>query len=280
MSDGTLFLVGTPIGNLGDASPRSLETLRSVSAIYAEDTRRTAVLVGRFGISTPLRSLHEHNEAARVAEVLDQLRQGESCALVSDAGTPTISDPGRHLVSAVLAAGLRVASVPGPSAVTSAVAISGLPGEAFAFFGFAPRKGRLRTVWMDRVLRSPVTTVVFESPRRLTGLLAEWVDRGQGARKCVVCRELTKLHEEVCRGTVASLSDYYTDREVRGEVTVVIAGQEVAGPSTDREEAQRVAEEMVRAGHSTRDVARRLQEDLGLPRNEAYEMALAAEGSE
>lgn len=280
MNDGTLFLVGTPIGNLGDVSPRALETLRSVSAVYAEDTRRTSVLLGRFGIPTTLRSLHEHNETARAAEVLGLLRGGESCALVSDAGTPTISDPGRRLVAAVLEAGLSVASVPGPSAVTAAVAVSGLPGDGFAFYGFAPRKGRQRREWLDLVLNSPVTTVVFESPKRLRDLLEEWIERGHASRLCVVCRELTKLHEEICRGTVASLRDYYSGRDVRGEVTVVVAGADISKQTTDLVEARRVAEAMLRDGGSTRDIAHHLQRELGLTRNEAYEVALAAEERE
>ncbi len=278
MSQATLFVVSTPIGNLADLSGRARETLASVSALYAEDTRHSATLLRHFGFSTPLRSLHKHNEAARVAEVLARLEAGERCAVISDAGTPTVSDPGARLVAAVAGAGFRVEPIPGPSAVTAALSASGLPADRFLFQGFAPRKGADRDAWMDRVASSPDTVVVFEAPGRLAKLLEDWDALGMTHRSCVICRELSKLHEEIRYGTVAGHLDYYSEHEVRGEVTVVLEGNARAEPGepVDQEQALAVAREMVEAGRTTQEVTRRLRGEFGMTRNEAYQLALKA----
>lgn len=275
-----LYLVSTPIGNLGDLSRRARETLAGVETIYAEDTRRTGVLLDELGIDGSLRSLHEHNEAERAGEILDRLAEGAALALVSDAGTPSVSDPGRRVVAAALEEGHRVAAVPGPSAVTAALSVSGLPADRFAFLGFPPRGGEERDRWMRRSADLPVTAVIFESPRRLSGLLEEWEERGLGDRECVVARELTKKFEEVRRATVSRLRMSYEGEQVRGEVTLVLAAAEPVDWREREEEIRERLRAMARDGHSTRDMTRRLQEEFDVPRNDAYEMALEARGSD
>lgn len=276
-----LYLVGTPIGNLDDITERAVATLREADVVYAEDTRRTGRLLAALGARTPLRSLHAHNEAERTEEILERLRRGERCALVSDAGTPAVSDPGRRVTAAVLEAGLRVVPVPGPSAVLAALSASGLPADLFAFLGFPPRGGRARKEWLSMVARSPVTVVAFESPRRLGRLLVDLEAVGLGGRIAVVAREMTKLHEEIRRGAVAELRERFSAGEVRGEVTLVVEGLPRAGgeEGASRAEAAAAARRLARAGHSTREIAEHLQQEFGVPRNEAYEVGLqAAEG--
>ncbi|MEJ2548215.1 MAG: 16S rRNA (cytidine(1402)-2'-O)-methyltransferase [Gemmatimonadota bacterium] len=279
MSETALYLVGTPIGNLDDLSPRGVATLAAVERVYAEDTRRTSRLFRRFSIDTPLRSLHAHNEAARAVEVVDLLAGGGSCALVTDAGAPGVSDPGARLVRAVAEAGYRVLAVPGPSAVTAAAGLSGFPVDRFLFLGFAPRKGRDRSEWLRLCATAPVAVIAFEAPGRVAALLREWDAEGLGSRACCVCRELTKLHEEVRRGTVASLADYYASQDVRGEVTVVLsppADGSGAGPGPDPEAIAAKALELSRKGLGAREISEALQISFGLRRNEAYAAALAA----
>lgn len=278
MTRGTLYVVSTPIGNLADLSSRALQTLESVPVLYAEDTRHSATLLRHYGFRTPLRSLHEHNEESRIEEVLERLGTGGACALISDAGTPTVSDPGTRLVAAVARAGHRVEPIPGPSAVTAALAASGLPAGRFLFLGFAPRKGSHRRAWMRQVVESPDTVVVFESPGRLAALLADWLEAGAGERPCVVCRELTKLHEEVRYGTVAGLRDYYEQEDVRGEVTVVLEGRasDASDDPVDEAQASAVAQRLASEGRTTQEIARRLRGEFGMTRNRAYELALRA----
>jgi 16S rRNA (cytidine1402-2'-O)-methyltransferase len=275
MTEAALYLVGTPIGNLEDLSPRAVATLADVDVVYAEDTRRTARLLARSGVRATLRSLHAHNEAARTAEVVALIAGGGRCALVTDAGSPTVSDPGARVVRAVAGAGLPVRSVPGPSAVTAAVGLSGFDADRFLFLGFAPRKGSERRAWLATSATQSVTVVAFEAPGRIGALLRDWAGLGIGDRPCCVCREITKLHEETRRGTVSSLADYYSENETRGEITVVLAAaRPEAVSATDR--AREVAEEMARTGSTTREIAGRLRTEFGLARNEAYEVALRA----
>lgn len=269
-----LYVVGTPIGNLSDLSRRAVECLREAEIVYAEDTRRTGRLLKEVGSEAPLRSLHEHNEAARTDEVLDRLRGGGRCALVTDAGTPGISDPGRRVVEAVRDEGLEVVPVPGPSAVTAALSVAGLPADRFVFLGFPPRSGGEREAWLERVETLPWTTVVFEAPNRVADLLEAWSERDLGARTCVLCRELTKMHEEVVRATVDELRDRLAGTEVRGEVTLVLEGADAPGWEERREEARRSGRRVLEEGGTTRDVSDHLQEAFGVPRNAAYEMAL------
>lgn len=273
-----LYVVGTPIGNLSDLTRRAEEVLAGADIVYAEDTRRTGILLQELGIDASLRSLHEHNEAARTEEVVEAVRSGNRCVLVSDAGTPAVSDPGRRVVDRVLGEGLRAVPIPGPSAVVAALSVSGLPGDRFSFLGYPPRRGRPRETWMDDACGLRTTIVVFESPRRLHELLAEWERRGLGGRRCVVCRELTKRFEEIHAGTVAELEEHYAHREVRGEVTVVLEGAEPPSWREVREEVTERARELVRAGESTRDVVAVLVDEYGVPRNEAYDLALRVAG--
>lgn len=286
MDSGTLYLVATPIGNLADLSPRALEVLGRVPVAYAEDTRRTLKLVRHFDLRTRLVSLHAHNERERIDEVLAALEVGEDRALVTDAGTPSVSDPGAALVQAVADAGLRVVPIPGPSAVLAALAASGFGADEFAFLGFPPRGGAKRDTWLRRCVALDMTVVAFESPKRLGRLLSDLAEAGLGGTPACVCRELTKLHEEVRRGTVASLGDYYGEAEVRGEVTVVIdrARPEAGGAgragdaagAADEAELLANARGMADRGASTRAIAAALKRDYGLPRNAAYSIALAA----
>lgn len=269
---GSLYIVSTPIGNLDDLGPRAAEVLRSADRILAEDTRRTRILADRAGARAPLVSLHAHNEAERTERVLSWLASGESLALVSDAGTPLVSDPGGRLVDAVARAGHSVVPIPGPSAVLAALVASGLPGDRFTFLGFLARKGAARARDLQRVAGSQETVVLFESPRRLARLLEDLTERCGPDRPAAVARELTKLHEEVRRGTLRELSSYYGEGPPRGEVTVVVAARAEDEPGEeDRErEARALATSMLAEGARASAVAREIADRLALPRNVAY----------
>ena len=212
-------MVATPIGNLEDLSPRAQRVLREVAVIACEDTRHTALLVPAHGIETPRVSLHAHNEARRVPELLARLARGESIALVSDAGTPLVSDPGQRLVRAALEAGHAVVPVPGPSAVLAALVASGFDTDRFAFFGFLPRKGAERARALEALAAFPGTLVLFEAPNRAAPTLRD-LHAALGARRAALARELTKRHETVLRGRLGELA---LD-ELRGELTIVIEG--------------------------------------------------------
>lgn len=273
---GVLYLVSTPIGNLADLSARAAAVLGDVSVCYAEDTRRTGRLLAHLAHEVPLRSLHAHNEAARVSEIVQRLEAGEDCALVSDAGTPGVSDPGRRVVQAAHERGLRIVPLPGASAVLTALSVSGLPADRFLFLGFAPRRGSARSEWVARAAESPDTVVVFESPRRLELLLVHLSEAGMADRPCVLCRELTKLHEEVWSGTIGELHHERAGETVRGEITLVIAGAE-ARAEPNHETLARAARELARSGASTRDIVDRLCDEFGISRNRAYEVGLRVE---
>ena len=216
---GTLFVVATPIGNLEDVSARALRVLREATVIAAEDTRRTAQLLARFAIPTPTTSLHEHNEKKKMAALVERLQRGEAIALVSDAGTPTISDPGLQLIRAAIEAGVRVEPIPGPSAAMAALAVSGLPTDTFTFLGFPPVKGSERSRWFDEVRAAGRTVVFFEAPHRIRQTLQQLLD-ALGDAEIAVGRELTKAHEELVRGPISSVIGSLG--EPRGEYTVVV----------------------------------------------------------
>jgi 16S rRNA (cytidine1402-2'-O)-methyltransferase len=220
---GTLYLVSTPIGNLEDLTARAARLLRGADRILAEDTRRTRILADEVESDAPLVSLHEHNEAGRTEQVLGWLAAGEELVLVSDAGTPLVSDPGARTVAAVAEAGHRVVPIPGPSAVLAALVASGLPSETFAFLGFPAKKGGERTTLLNRIATSDETVVLFESPHRLVGLLEDLESLCGEEREVAVARELTKVHEEFIRGTLAEARRYYETHPAKGEVTVVVA---------------------------------------------------------
>ena len=279
---GTLFVVGTPIGNLDDVTIRAAEVLRAVGVCYAEDTRRTRKLLDHLGARTPIKSLHQHNEQARVEEILEQLRSGVSLALVSDAGTPTISDPGCRVLQAVLDEGGSVSPIPGPSAVVSALSVSGFSANQFAFVGFPPRRGKARDAWISDVVSTEETVVVFEAPRRLVKLLDDLVEAGIGTRQAVICRELTKLHEEVVPGTVTELATIYGEGSVKGEVTIVVSGAvDVTDAALDLATIRESSKVWAREGTSRRDIAERLVREFGIGRNLAYRLSIQKEeGSE
>lgn len=275
----TLYLVSTPIGHLGDLSPRAADTLRSVDRILAEDTRRTRILANHAEARAPLVSLHAHNERARIARILGWLEAGESLALVSDAGTPLVSDPGGRVVAAVAERGFDIVPIPGPSAVLAALVSSGLPTDRFVFLGFPERKGKARRALLDRVASSEETVVLFESPRRLVALLEALVEACGPERRVSVARELTKIHEEIRRGTLVEVAAYYRERPPKGEVTLVVAAGEQDALAADREaEAVSLAEELIGEGMKPSAAARELANRLRVARNDAYRIVHDLEG--
>jgi 16S rRNA (cytidine1402-2'-O)-methyltransferase len=267
---GSLSVVATPIGNLADLSQRAADVLRSADLVLAEDTRHTGRLLAHVGSTAPQRSLHEHNERARVDEVVDRIAGGAHVALVTDAGTPLVSDPGLVLVRSCIAAGLPVVPVPGPSAVMAALVASGLASDRFAFDGFLPRRGRARAVRLAELADEPRTSVLFLSPHRTAEDLADLADACGEERPAALCRELTKLHEEVRRGTLGALRD--SAREgTRGEVTLVLAGApEPDEPEPDDGALADAVEALVAAGSSTRDAVERVATERGLRRRAVY----------
>ena len=268
---GTLFIVSTPIGNLGDLSERAIATLRSVNAVLAEDTRHSRPLLERHGVAAKLVAYHEHNEAKTTPGLVARLVAGESFALISDAGTPLLSDPGSRLVRAAIDAGVAVSPVPGASALLAALVGSGLDAERFTFFGFLARKGRERTETVAAIGALSHTAVLYEAPARVGETLADLVTAGAGDREAVVARELTKQFEEFRRGTVRALAESYREEAPRGEVVLVIAGAE---PAVLDEDALRARARALRAdGLSARDVVRVLTEEAHAPRNLAYRLA-------
>ncbi len=263
-----LYLVSTPIGNLSDLSGRAARVLGEVERVFAEDTRRTGRLLQHFGVDTPLTSLHQHNEAARAGRVLECLESGRDAAVVSDAGTPLVSDPGARVVDAALEAGHEVVPVPGPSAVLAALVGSGLPADRFVFLGFAPRKGLERRALLQRIADSPETTVLFEAPGRLPRLLADLERACSPGRRVAVAREMTKLHEEFVRGTLADARAHFGERAPRGEVTLVI--DRSPGGEPDESAAREVAAGLLAGGARPSEAVRELMARLGVSRNRAY----------
>ncbi|MEZ4422421.1 MAG: 16S rRNA (cytidine(1402)-2'-O)-methyltransferase [Gemmatimonadota bacterium] len=271
-----LYLVSTPIGNLADVTLRALDTLRRVDLVLAEDTRRTRILLDHHGIGTPLSSLHEHNEARRVESVLERLADGGTVALVSDAGTPLVSDPGSRLVRSVVEAGHPVVPIPGPSAVLAALVASGLPGERFTFLGFAPRKGAERQRTLERVSASEETCVLFEAPPRLVRLLTDLAEACGEDREACVAREVTKMHEEFRRGVLRELADHYQAHPPRGEVTLVVAPSAPRGVEDPDIEAS--ARALLAEGLRPSQAAQALSQRLGISRNHAYRVVQSLAG--
>jgi 16S rRNA (cytidine1402-2'-O)-methyltransferase len=268
---GTLFIVSTPIGNMGDFSFRAVEVLKTVNAVLAEDTRHTRNLLDRYEITTSSVSYHEHNEAKMTPALVERLRAGESLALVSDAGTPLLSDPGSRLVAAAIAAAAPVVPIPGASAMLAALVASGLAVDRFTFFGFLTRTGRERRETLDEISTLRHTAVLYESPNRVADTLGELEQRGIGGRQAVVAREMTKQFEEVRRGTVSELRAYYESSSPRGEIVLLIAGG-VKSPASDDEVRERVAA-LRGAGMSSRDVAASVARELGVSKRLAYRLA-------
>lgn len=278
MTAGKLVVVGTPIGNLGDLAPRAVEVLRTADVVAAEDTRRARALLSAAGVPARGRlvSVHAHNEGERAARLVDRALDGAVVAVVSDAGMPGISDPGAALVQAAAVAGVPVEVVPGPSAVLAALAVSGLPSDRFAFEGFLPRRGRSRDRRLAGIAASDRTVVVFESPRRVPGTLADLARVCGPDRPVAVARELTKLHEEVWRGSAGeAAARAAAGGEPRGEHVIVVAGAAAGDPVGAEALEARVRAEL-EAGASVRDAARTASAELGVARRTAYDAALRA----
>jgi 16S rRNA (cytidine1402-2'-O)-methyltransferase len=267
-----LFLVSTPIGNLGDFSARALEVLQSVDYILCEDTRRTQKLLTRFNFRSRLVSLHEHNERQRLPKILALMKKGKVFALVSDAGAPLISDPGYSLVQTLIHEDIPFTSIPGPSAVITAILLSGFPLQQFTFAGFMPLKPGARTKALQKLAElKEHTLVLFESPERIHGLVRE-ISEVLGNRNLALCREMTKLHEEVLRGTASELSKQLADKKWTGECTVVIAPGEEEPVEISDETIQIRFDELVRQGLSRKDAIQKLTRETGRSRNDLYEL--------
>ncbi|HTR20402.1 MAG TPA: 16S rRNA (cytidine(1402)-2'-O)-methyltransferase [Gemmatimonadales bacterium] len=269
---GTLFVVATPLGNLSDLSPRAADTLRRVAVVAAEDTRHTRPLLTHIGSPARLVAFHAHSTEAALRNVLRLLAGGKDVALVTDAGTPTVSDPGAELVAAARAKGIAVITIPGPTAVAAALAVSGLAGDRYLFLGFLPRRGGERRRLLEVVARSEWTVVLFEAPNRAADLLSDLAQSCGTDRPAAVGRELTKLHEETRGGTLGELAGYYAEAPVRGEVTIIVSGTGRAPREAVRPDPEELARTLLAEGVSRRDVADRLAEETGISRNSAYRL--------
>jgi 16S rRNA (cytidine1402-2'-O)-methyltransferase len=275
MSIGTLYVVATPLGNLGDLTRRAEEVLRAVPVVAAEDTRRTRGLLTHLGASPQLLSFHQHSPARRTESLLEILEEGRDVALVTDAGTPAISDPGAELVAAVRGRGVPVVPIPGPSAVATALSVAGLGGDRYLFLGFVPRKGAERRRLLERAVGDEWPTVFFEAPPRLAALLRDLAALAGGDRRAVVTRELTKLHEEVRAGALDELAAHFEATEPRGELTIVLAGADAPAEPPDRTgEAATLAQSLLAEGRTRKEIVRHLADALGLPRNDAYRLVM------
>lgn len=278
---GALYVVGTPIGNLGDFSPRAVETLEQADFIAAEDTRVTLKLLNHFGIKKPLISYFEHNKLEHGPVIVARLKEGQTCALVSDAGMPAVSDPGETLVAACAAEGLPVYVVPGPTAAVSALAVSGLPTGRFTFEGFLSVNKRSRKEHLDAVEQEERTMIFYEAPHKLRKTLSDFSKVFGPDRRIALCRELTKVHEEVWRTTLGEAAAHYREQEPRGEFVLVIAGREpVEAPKeahTPQEGAAR-ARELLEQGLSPSGAAKQAAQELGLKKSQVY--ALLVEDSQ
>jgi 16S rRNA (cytidine1402-2'-O)-methyltransferase len=273
-STGKLVLVGTPIGNLGDLTPRAIEALRTADVVACEDTRRTRALLSAAGVPAGgrLRAVYEHNEAHAAQRIAREARDGRTVAYVTEAGTPGISDPGARLVRACIDEGVTVTAVPGPTALAVALVLSGLPADRFVFEGFLPRRGAARRSRLSALAAEPRTIVVFEAPGRLAGTLADLAGVCGDDRPAAVARELTKLHEEVLRAPLGACVALAAGGDPRGEHVVVLAG--AARREVSDETLVRAVRDALADGSSARDVAARVAADLDVPRRRVYELAL------
>jgi 16S rRNA (cytidine1402-2'-O)-methyltransferase len=273
---GTLYIVATPIGNLEDMTFRAVRILKEVKLIAAEDTRQTRKLLHAYGIDTPLTSLYDHNEAVKSGVIMKKLAEGADVAYVSDAGTPGVSDPGYLLVHEALSRQYRVVPIPGASAVITALCASGLPMDRFVFQGFLPQKPEKRRAMLSSIKDEAMTSVFYESPKRLTAALRDISDI-LGSRQAVVAREMTKLFEEMIRGSVDEIIAVLADRVVKGEITLLIAGREKSPALySDREIRERIAMLQKTGEFSVRDLADRLTRELGISKRSVYQQIVKA----
>ena len=272
----SLVLVGTPIGNLGDMTPRAVEALRTADTIACEDTRRTRALLSHLGLpgGRRLLAVHDHNEAGEVANVLARLDRGEQVVVVTDAGMPGISDPGERLVAAAAAAGHAVEVVPGPSAMIAALVVSGLPTSRFAFEGFLPRKGPVRAQRLSEIAADQRTTVLFEAPHRVRQTVADLAEVAGELRRVALVRELTKLHEEVWRGTLAAAVERLDAKEPRGEYVVVLDGAPPPAPAGE-DDVESALRTRLDAGADKKAAIAEVAAELGVPKRVVYDVALS-----
>jgi len=275
LTAGTLYVVATPLGNLSDLSIRATEVLSRVPVVAAEDTRRTRGLLSHLNARPTLLSFHAHSAEHRLESILEILASGRDVALVTDAGTPSVSDPGPDLVAEARAAGYAVVPIPGPSAVATVLSAAGVAADRYLFLGFIPRKGRERTRLLSRAAAEEWSVVFFEAPPRLVSLLEDLIPLAGAGRIAVVGRELTKIHEEIRSATLGELVDHFTAVPARGELTVVLQGTGEPPAAPDRtEDAVDQATTLLADGLTRREVVQRLTESLGLPRNEAYKLVM------
>ena len=271
VTSGRLFVVSTPIGNMGDFSFRAVEVLRAVEVILAEDTRHSRPLLRHYGIATRLTPYHEHVEARATPAVVARLLEGRDVALISDAGTPLLSDPGARLVKAAVEAGIAVVPVPGASALLAALVAAGMDVDRFTFYGFLPRRGRERDELLAQIAGLRHTAVLYEASPRVAATLEALSSRSEQGRQAAVARELTKKFEEIRRGTLGELAAYYRESPPRGEVVIVLSGATPVAPTEETVRAR--ARALRERGISARDVAATLVEEFGVSRNVAYAVA-------
>ena len=268
---GTFYVIGTPIGNLDDITIRQLDTLGAVDFICAEDTRVTLKLLNRFEIKKPLVSFHEHSSKADAQKIIDRLLAGESCGIVTDAGMPCISDPGEVLVKMCAESGIDIKVVPGPSAVVSAVAVSALSTRRFTFEGFLPVPKKERTERLEKLRGETAVMVFYEAPHKLKTTLADLAQAFGGERRISLCRELTKIHEEVLRLTLAEAVEYYNNNEPRGEFVLVLEGaQENSGEEITIEQAMAQVQKLIEMGEKPTDACKAVAKETGFRKSELY----------
>lgn len=280
MTTGTLYIVSTPIGNLEDITLRALRVIKEADVIAAEDTRVTRKLTSHYDIHTPLISYHQHSRGGRAEEIVEMLKEGKSVALVSDAGTPGISDPGHELIAMCIAEGVRIETVPGPTALISALVASGMPTSHFAFDGFPPRRESERLAFFRSIRHDTRTVVLYESPGRLRRTL-EAIRSELGERRVAIAREITKLFEEVCRGTVSEVIEHFSESKVRGEVVIVLHGaspEEAVESAPAEQTLDSRLSELMSGGMSERDAVRQCVIEFKLPRRQVYSAALRLKG--
>ena len=273
---GKLCLVGTPIGNLGDMSPRALRALEEADFIAAEDTRVTLKLLNHFNIKKPLVSYYEHNARSAGERILERILAGESCALVTDAGMPSVSDPGEDLAARCAGAGVELTAVPGPCAAVTALALSALPADRFCFEGFLSTSGRSRREHLESLKGERRTMIFYEAPHKLVKTLEDLRAAFGPGRRIALCREMTKLHEEVVRSTLGEAAALYAETPPRGEFVLVVEGAAEARAEFGREEALALVERRRAEGMSLKEACRLIAEETGMKKNELYQWALNA----
>ncbi len=281
MDPGTLYIVSTPIGNLEDITLRALRVLREVDLIAAEDTRVTRKLLSHYDIHVPMTSYRQHTRGAQAEEILDFIKQGKNVALVSDAGTPGISDPGHELIAMCIAEGVEIDVVPGPTALIAALVISGMPTSHFAFDGFPPRKDSERRAFFRSIKSDTRTILLYESPTRLQKTLETMRDELGGKRQVAIVREITKIFQEVFRGTVLEAIEHFGSSRVRGEIVIVLHGalpEEIVSTPIGLEALSRRLTELIASGMSERDAVRQCVIEFKLPRRQIYAAALQLKG--